>query len=217
LYDSDPSLRNVDEPRFQAVMAHVRRRFGRIRNVFHCSDMPALVHIDVLHVPPTRRRPVHTLVTCGMSQRPMCPPEAAADCRYAELYLRLPAHWPLESGSETWFWPVPELSHLALLPHIAETWLWTFHTVQCAEGRITPGLDLAGWVIGDHIGVPHEDSDLRHRGDTIRFWAAIPVYQSELDFARGGNARTLVDRICRAGGTETIDLGRPNLCPAAPG
>ncbi|MCA9729426.1 MAG: suppressor of fused domain protein [Candidatus Eisenbacteria bacterium] len=210
-------LQHMDEPRFQAVFDHVRRRVGRVEHVFHWPGSPSLVHVDVLHVAPSRRRPFHTLVTCGMSQRPMCPPAAASDCRLAELYLCLPPEWPIGYGvrEEEDVWPIRELSELAFLPHVAETWLWSHHTVRPPDAmeRITPGLDFGGWVIGPHIGWRHRDAVLRWEGEDIRFWAALPAYASELAFARSEGTTSLIDLYEIAGVTEIVDELRPNLCP----
>ena len=82
-----------DPETIEAVSAHVERHLGRIGVVFH-EIVSDLVHIDLLHVPPTRERPFHTLVTCGMSTRPMNVPEDAEELRYAELMLSLPPDWP---------------------------------------------------------------------------------------------------------------------------
>ena len=53
----------------------------RIGVVFH-EIVSDVVHIDLLHVPPRRERPFHTLVTCGMSVRPMNVPQDAEEFRY---------------------------------------------------------------------------------------------------------------------------------------
>ncbi len=113
------------EPHDKLIARHVRTHVGPIAHVFRPPG-PALVPVDVLHCPPTLRRPWHTLVTCGMSRRPMCPPEEARDCRWAELFLCLPSRWRLrlpDHGLER-MWPVQELADLARLPHISESWVW---------------------------------------------------------------------------------------------
>ena len=124
------------------MSAHLQRHVGPIAHVLH-SPGPELLHLDIFHVPPTPRRRCHTLFTCGMSQRPMCPPDAAGDCRFAELYLSLPPDWRVGPGraTEDAIWPLRELGELARLPHVSESWLWTGHTVAAPdpEERITPG------------------------------------------------------------------------------
>jgi hypothetical protein len=67
-----------------------------------------LVHIDVHVTPPSPGRPRYTLVTSGMSDRPMSVPPGI-DSRYAELMTALPADWPLTAEAfrdEATYWPV---------------------------------------------------------------------------------------------------------------
>ena len=54
-----------------------------------------LVHIDVHWVQPTPKRPYHTLVTSGMSDKPMTVPAGAEHLRFAELMLCLPPEWQM--------------------------------------------------------------------------------------------------------------------------
>src|SRR5687767_4018341 len=121
---SDPTPE--DDPLANAIAEHVAKHVGPIANVFH-EIKPTLVHLDVLVVGPTDDRPYTTLVTCGMSERPMrVPIENPEDLglipelRYAELLLCLPPDWPLTSEAfqnEANYWPVRWLKRLARLPH----------------------------------------------------------------------------------------------------
>ncbi len=57
----------------ERIGTHIEAYVGSIDGVFHeiASD---IVHVDVHHVTPTDQRPYHTLVTSGMSDRPMAAP-----------------------------------------------------------------------------------------------------------------------------------------------
>jgi hypothetical protein len=110
---------------FERIVSHVETHVGPVAHVLHWPG-PEIIHVDVLHVLPSACRPCHTLLTCGMSSRPMCPPAEAADCRYAELYLSLPPEWPIACGAPMEvLWPVRELAEVARLPHLNENWIWT--------------------------------------------------------------------------------------------
>jgi hypothetical protein len=177
-----------------------------------------IVHVDILHVPPTRRRPCHTLLTSGMSERPMCPPAEVQDCRYAELFLSLPASWPVGPGlrSPQHAWPVRELTELARLPHINENWIWYGHTVGYPEpeDRIIPGVRFSGWILGPHLSLGHDTSVFRCRGRTIRYHSAIPIYPEELELARSQGPEALFAKMAMERISDVVNVRRRNLCPS---
>jgi len=83
-----------DERSIERIARHIEAHIGKIEMVFHelISD---LVHIDVYWVKPTPGRDFHTLITTGMSDRPMTVPEGEGTSPYAELMICLPSSWPI--------------------------------------------------------------------------------------------------------------------------
>ena len=73
-----------DQRTIEAISRHVGRYVGPVAHVFHelVSD---LVHVDVHLVPPQPNRDFVTLVTSGMSDRPMTLPPDCDAPDYAEL------------------------------------------------------------------------------------------------------------------------------------
>ena len=129
----------MDEDEYaDAIGKHVVEHVGPVTNVFHEVN-PNIVHVDVLVVGPHEERPYHTLVTCGMSERPMrVPIEGPEDLglipelRYAELMLCLPPDWSLDPATftdESNYWPIRWLKRLARLPHQHGSWLSIGHTI----------------------------------------------------------------------------------------
>src|SRR5439155_11079655 len=120
------------DPRvIEAISRHVGRYVGKVEHVFH-EIVSDLVHVDVHLIPPQPNREFVTLVTSGMSDRPMTLPPGCDAPAYAELLLCLPPDWPLEQEDfkdEAKFWPVRLLKFLARLPHEYDTWLSFGHTV----------------------------------------------------------------------------------------
>src|SRR5262245_42031267 len=101
-------LASGDSSAIEAVEQHIERYIGKPENVFHelISD---LVHIDVHVVAPTAKRNYYTLVTSGMSDRPMAAPPEMEDCKYAELLVCLPPDWPLSEKdfkNNDNYWPI---------------------------------------------------------------------------------------------------------------
>jgi hypothetical protein len=79
-------LAGGDEQTIAGVVRHITEHIGPPRFVFHelFSD---LVHVDVHLVDPTPERNYYTLVTSGMSDRPMTVPKGAEALRFAELLI----------------------------------------------------------------------------------------------------------------------------------
>ena len=59
---------NGDIEIIESVSDHIQKHIGEIATVFH-EKISTDVHIDVYHVAPSRSRPYHTLVSCGMSEK----------------------------------------------------------------------------------------------------------------------------------------------------
>jgi hypothetical protein len=88
-----------DSENIAAIEAHIEKWIGKPATVFHelISDK---VHIDIHIIPPSESRRCYTLVTSGMSDRPMKAPEQRPDLAYAELFLSLPPDWKM--ADEDW-------------------------------------------------------------------------------------------------------------------
>ncbi|MBK9387913.1 MAG: suppressor of fused domain protein [Planctomycetes bacterium] len=78
-----------------AITAHVEKHFGKVALVFHelISDE---LHLDVLLVAPCEDRPCWTLVTSGMSEKPMSVPAGETAPRRAELLMTLDPGWEMD-------------------------------------------------------------------------------------------------------------------------
>ena len=115
------------------------------------------MHIDLHIVMPTEERPAITVVTSGMSERPMRSP--AGDL-YAELMLVLPPTWPTPDDpdfeSPSGYWPYRLLKELARLPHEYDTLLWTGHTVPNGDPPqpYGPNTKLCGALIAPMLIAP---------------------------------------------------------------
>ena len=128
----------VEDPIVSAIGEHVTKHIGPVANVFQERAFEG-VQIDVMIIPPGEERDYLTLVTCGMSERPMrVPLENPEDLgllpelRHAELLLCLPSDWPFSHEAfqaEENYWPIRWLKKIARLPHRQDAWLGLGHTV----------------------------------------------------------------------------------------
>lgn len=200
---------DADAQLIEAITDHVEAHVGTVSSVFH-EIVSERVHIDVLTVAPTATRPFFTLVTAGMSARPMTAPPQAPDELLAELVLCLPPEWPLTEEAftdERAYWPIRLLKTLARLPHQYDTWLWTGHTVpNCdppepyADGTLLCGATLLAPVLA-----PEEFERLESARGTTQFLSVIPLYAEELELKLAQGAGALAERLDGIGVTELLD------------
>jgi hypothetical protein len=139
-------------------------------------------------------------------------PAEARDCRFGEFYLSLPEDWPVGPGvtDERHVWPMRELSDLALLPHVSESWIWWGHTVGNADPhkRITPSASFTAWILGWHMSLGHQGCTIRHGHHRIQIMVALPIYPAELELVRRHGSDALFRRLSAAGVTDVVDVGR---------
>jgi hypothetical protein len=192
-----------------------------VESVFHelVSD---LVHIDLHWVPPQPERDYHTLVTTGMSDRPMTVPAGAEDFRYAELVIGLPREWPLSEGAfqdERNYWPVRWMKQLARFPHEYQTWLAPAHTVPNGDPPqpFAPNTGFCCWLLWPPALTAEEFVELKiDEHKTVHFMALIPLYEEEMQLKLSEGVDPLIDRLAEAGVTELLDVGRKNTCQRGP-
>jgi len=236
IYRHEPGTRELeiapgDESLIDAVSDHVNKHIGEPTWVWH-EIISDLIHIDIHLVAPTEGRPYHTLVTSGMSERPMKPPAEVSECEFAELTLSLPAGWPglAPQGAkpkvmdedhplrdEANYWPIRWLKMLARLPHEYETWLWRGHTVPNGEPAepFAPNLGFTGWMLMPSMVGGEPFRTLRVGDRDINFFAAWPLYPEEMQYKLDHGTDALLDRFIAAGIEpipEFIDPQRPNAC-----
>jgi hypothetical protein len=198
----------------EAIEAHLERHIGPFDSVFHELVSP-YVHLDVITIPAREERPWHTLVTCGMSARPMDVPDEETP-RYAELMLSLPPFWPLDAEAwrdERHYWPVRLLKTLGRLPHEYGTWLGIGHTVPNGDPpeRYARGTGLCGALIAPPLVWPEGAHVLETENGPLRFYGVIPLHADEMQLKLDEGLDALYERFDQAEISELLDAGRPSV------
>ena len=185
---------------------------------------PQFVRVDIFVVPasehdvlgqglsiPTGNRDYHTLITCGMSSKPMNVPPAAMHLTLGELVIRLPKDWSLEAPSpasqqQSIAWIVQWMRGLARFPHAMNSALLESHTFQCNPPEpIAEGVPFTGWLLVKSATVPPlKCSD----GKTIHFHSLIPIHPSEMEFKINHGADKLTEKLLAAGVSDIFDINR---------
>ena len=195
-----------------AVGDHVTKHFGE-PDVLH-EIISTHVHVDLYVVAPTDERPVYTVVTCGMSQRPM------PGGLYAELMLVLPPTWTSPDDPaferEEAYWPFRLLKTLARLPHEYETRLWEGDTVPNGDPpeRYAPNTKLCGALIGPMVLPGTEGAEVfEYDGREIRLFAVWPLYADEMQVKLDNGLDRLLDLMDEARLLEIVEPDRPSVAP----
>ncbi|MEP3480807.1 MAG: suppressor of fused domain protein [Fuerstiella sp.] len=215
--DRDFELATGDEQNIEAVSDHIEQHIGPVEMVFH-EIISDLVHIDVHWVKPTKHRPLHTLVTSGMSDLPMTVPDELKEFEFAELLVTLPKDWKIDEKSfenERWYWPVRLLKGLARLPHEYETWLGVGHTIPNDDPPepYDGSTKLCGSLIAPPVTLDEEFHELEcpNKG-IINFYSVLPLYNEEMDFKLSKGLEGLIPKLEKHQVTEVIDTNRVNTC-----
>jgi hypothetical protein len=201
----------------ELISQHIATHIGEVSSVFH-EIVSDLVHIDINIVDPSLTRPFYTLITSGMSDRPMRAPKGFQLMTRAELMLCLPADWPMGQKafkSDSNYWPLRVLKELARLPHEYSTWLWAAHTVPNGDPpkRYSNKTRLCCALLSSPQLTPESFSHVEAGlGKVIYFHSVVPIYREEMDFKLAEGVDALEERLREANVTELLDLKRVNVC-----
>jgi hypothetical protein len=210
------------EENLEKIDEHIRRHIGEVAAVYH-EIISDLVHIDVHLVEPSPMRQYFTLITSGMSDRPMRHPDGFEEFKYAELMMSLPADWPVhvegfwegKFEKEKFYWPVRWLKELARFPHEYQTWLWASHTVPNGDPpqAYASNTKLCCALLMNPVLVPDEFHHLdMGAGKVIHFLSMLPIYKEEMDYKLKQGLDPLLERLENAQVTELLNIKRKNVC-----
>lgn len=206
-----------DDSSIEKITSHIESCIGPISGVFHeiISDQ---VHLDIHIVAPTEERDFYTLVTSGMSDRPMTVPPGAEELRYAELVFHLPSTWKMDQADfkdEKNYWPLRWLKIAARMPHEYNTWLCAGHTLPNGDPPkpFAPNTKLCclmlmgpvfcGEGMGQLVVSPKK---------TIQFYQAFPIYKEEMELKLAEDMDALLQALVAANIDDLFDINRVNVC-----
>ena len=203
-----------DSDNIEAIAKHIEKHVGPPDQVFH-ELVSTLVHIDVHMVAPTPQRNFFTLVTSGMSDKPMTVPEDAEEFRYAELAICLPPTWKLDEESfkvEVNYWPVRWLKTLARFPHEFDTWLGMGHTIPTGDPPepYADNTKLCCMMLLTNSLVEDDFDTLELSDRIVHFWTLVPLYREEMEYKLKHGVEALVEKLDKIGGPEQCEIVHVN-------
>ncbi|MCG6158576.1 suppressor of fused domain protein [Rubinisphaera margarita] len=199
----------------EAITAHLEKHLGACEMVYH-EIVSDLVHLDVLQFPPTDDRPFHTLVTSGVSDKPMNVPAGLESMSHVELMINLPAKWPMKQSdwdNENHYWPLRWLKMIGRMPHQYNTWIGWGHTIPNGD----PAEPIADTnFIGVMLSPPYwKDTDFfQMTADdetSISFFNLVPLYREEMDLKLQKGAEPLEDLLEKNQAATVLNPKRKNV------
>ncbi|MEM9724521.1 MAG: suppressor of fused domain protein [Pseudomonadota bacterium] len=194
---------HYNEDYYQAIESHVKATLGKHELVWHELVSPD-IHVDILPVPPTAKRPFWTLITAGMSYRHMTLPAQLAaqksEWGRAEVVIALPADWfgprgPIKKALEKpeLFYPIQLLKSVARYPHNNATWLGPGHIID-RGARLGPGTRQSAVMMHWPDALPESFHRLKLTdGETVNFYSIYPLYEQERALAVASGVDALLD------------------------
>jgi len=211
----EPLDRMTNTEAMNRIEAHIKKFLPGEGSVSH-ELITSRIHIDVQIRMPTHYRPYLTLVTCGMSSKPMKAPYDFQKFKFAEPLMCLPPEWDLSDNTlpdEQRYWPVKCLRNLALKPHAEDSWLWTDHVVPNGypPKPYTNDTKLCGALITKPTLFPQGFTPLElEENRLVHFLAVIPVYREEMSLLQRKGGEALRDSLRAASVNELLNLQRRN-------
>lgn len=204
----------------RAIEKHVQKHVGPLDMVLHeiFSDG---IHLDVIPVEPSKKRPFKTFVTMGMSAVPMETPKGSGAPRRLELCVVLPPDWPTDDKSLArddgrYDWPIGGLKSLARYPHEVGTYFDIGHTTVTSDPPkpFVKSCKFMAWMILPPLSFSPQFFELTSTKFSARVLQVMPIYREELEFKLKEGAEAMFDRF-EAIGLDVAcgcDPGRPNAC-----
>lgn len=203
----------------EAISNHIEKNIGIIESVFH-EMISDLIHIDIFWVKPTEKFPFHTLITSGMSEKPMNTPQELKNHQFAELCILLPKEWLIDNNGDSFknennYWPIRWLKIIARFPHKYDTWLSHGHTIPNGENAdpFSENTTLGCMLLLPSIALGDDFYELKINDDkNIKFYCLYPIYKEEMDFKLKKGTDELMEKFDRYGVEEIVNVSRQNTC-----
>jgi len=203
-----------EESSMEEISDHIEKYVGEIHMVFHelISDQ---VHIDVHWVKPSKDLPFHTLVTSGMSDKPMQTPDDLEGCDYAELSICLPEDWKVSEEDfkdENNYWPLRWLKFLARFPHEYNSWIGYGHTIPNGNppDAFADNTKMTTMALLPSIVLDEDFRTLKLENKSINFFTLLPLYNEEVDLKMKKGIEALFDGFDQHGVNDILQVDRQN-------
>ena len=226
-----PPMAPQPTPFFSQISKHIESTIGPIGRVF-----PELisngVRLDLILVPPTNLAPSpthpfgtshYTIITSGMSSKPMNVPADHLGPRFIELMIALPAHWRGISPDytfdqkimkkERYWWPFRWLKKIGRMPAEMNSFLDIGQILPSGE-RAAPfasNTRLNCMLVSPPLLSPESVKLVINEDVSVYFLALMPIYPDEAHLKTDKGIKALNDRLDAKNFSELIWVARENV------
>lgn len=195
--NSEVTFSSLTNEEMQLINEHVEKYIGPIDQVLH-ELVSTGIHLDILHIKPSKKLPFNILVTMGASEYKMNMPENLADhFSYAEYVIFLPKDWHMSQAdwkNDDNYWPIRMLKEIARMPNTYNTWLYYGHTIP--NGNPSKPYSSNTKLDGCLITFPYlinEEFLILNSHKKVAFWCLAPLYESEVEYKLEHGVQKLED------------------------
>lgn len=196
---------------FADVIDFFGSQFGPVKKESLIEIVPTTPAIAVHVVPASEGRDYVILFTTGMSAHAMTVPKGSEEFRYAELFIQLPAKWPLSKQAledRNYFWPIHWLRWVAKYPHQNQTWLGAPATIVAEEEPPQPFAPKIKFTSMLLLADKQLESET---GKTIKLYRMAPLYTEERQLEIDKGIAALMRAFDKHNVPFIVDLKRKNV------
>ena len=166
-----------------------------------------MVHLDVNVYPANERRPFHTLITQGISDKRCYTPKDLAAYRHFELMMYLPKEWDWTNlmSREEWRWTVGVLKSLGRYAHKYSTFFTPGHSVAPCEEAFAPGSLLDSVLFVKPADEYDEFNELVIGEKPVSFMRVVPVTAAEVQYKVDFGIEPCLQLLYLSGGLSVVD------------
>lgn len=197
--------------RSEEVIAYFEEYFGAVDNKSLIEIVPTDPPISVHVIKSDTKRNNVTLFTTGMSAKPLNVPKGGEDFQFAELFIQLPADWPLTRTlleDPKYAWPVEWLRKVGKYPQQHNTWLGGPATIIANDDPARPLFPQTKFT---SILLLAEHQLTSSDGKLIRLYRMLPLYTEERELEKSQGIAALLNAFDAASIPFVVDLKRPNV------
>ena len=200
--------------RDQEVIDYFTAHFGPVHPLALRDIIPTAPAIAIHRIPASADGPFVTLFTTGMSSRAMIPPledDLTAQYCHAELFIQLPADWPLDLQSladPDRGWPIRWLRFIGAYPHQSGEWLGGPLTIVANNDPPEPFAPNTPFT---SMLLVAEKSFVSREGFTIQLYRLTPLFTEERDLEIREGLESLFEAFTRHDVSMVVDVKRSNV------
>lgn len=155
------------------MLEAIEKKLGKINLLYENICFPDInLTFDIYWIEATEKKPFITLITVGMSSKPMnISDETKA---YCELMISLPLNFDLDNKENRWV--VTELINRAYYPFI----YFNYYYNGCIENNFMPfseNIDFSGFLL-----LSPEGKNIKFLNKVINLYQLIPIYEEEYNY-----------------------------------